>query len=149
RHGIKEAPVFASIVDYDQWTVNDISGAPFFRFDFGNSAGTQLYVSSVTGKVAQVTTAAARFWNWFVAVPHWLYFAQLRRNGPLWTEIVVWTSLAGTVLTLIGLYIGVRQTLAARAQAQARWSPYTGFLLWHHLPALCFGLLTFSFVASG
>jgi hypothetical protein len=60
---------------------------------------TILYVSGRTGRVVHWTTATQRFWNWLGAIPHWLYFADLRSDVALWSEIVIWTSVLGTFLT--------------------------------------------------
>jgi hypothetical protein len=59
---------------------------------------------------------------------------------------VIWLSLAGVFLTIIGLYIGIAHWLAMKGK---RWSPYKGVSLWHHLSGLFFGVLTLTWVASG
>ena len=41
------------------------------------------------------------------AIPHWMYFIHLRSNAALWSKVVIWTSILGTFLTLIGLYVGI------------------------------------------
>lgn len=141
-------PRLQGAIDYDQWTVSGEFNRerPLFRFALDDAAGTQLYVSSTTGEPVQMTTARERFWNWAGAIPHWLYFAQLRRNVALWSQVVIWTSLAGCFLTLLGIYIGLRQFLQ---RPTARWSPYRGILFWHHIPGLIFGLFALTWVASG
>jgi uncharacterized iron-regulated membrane protein len=141
-------PRLQGSIDYDQWTVSGEFNAerPLFRFALDDAAGTQLYVSSTTGRPVQMTTARERFWNWAGAIPHWLYFAQLRRNVALWSQVIIWTSLAGCFLTLLGIYIGLRQFLQ---RPTARWSPHRGILLWHHVPGLIFGLFALTWVASG
>jgi uncharacterized iron-regulated membrane protein len=141
-------PQFEGLIDYDQWTVSgEFNRArPLFRFALGDDAGTRLYVSAVTGKVVQATTAHERFWNGLGAIPHWLYFAQLRRNAALWSQVVIWTSLIGCFLALTGLWIGLRQLLR---QSDRKASPYRGILLWHHVPGLIFGLFALAWVASG
>lgn len=135
-------------IDYDQWTVSgEFNRArPLYEFALDDPRGTQVYVSSVSGKVVQVTTLHQRIGNWFGAVPHWLYFAELRRNARVWTQVVDWLSLAGCFLTVIGLYIGVRQFLR---RPVGHWSGYRGVLFWHHVPGLFFGVLLLSWVASG
>jgi hypothetical protein len=136
------------MVDRDQWTVSgEFDGArPLYRFALSDAKGTQLYVSSVNGRVVQVTTAHERFWNWLGAVPHWLYFTELRRHARLWTQVVIYTSLLGVFLAAIGIYLGVRQLLA---QPGGHYSPYAGFNLWHHLAGLLFGVFALSWVLSG
>ncbi len=146
-----ETPVAARLlgsVDEDQWTLEGVSAdeRPLFHFALGDARRTQLYVSSVTGRVVQLTTRAQRWWNWLGAIPHWLYFADLREHALLWSQVVIYTSLVGCFLTLTGLYIGARQCLRSRAGS---WSPYRGFNLWHHLAGLFFGLFTLTWILSG
>jgi PepSY-associated TM region len=135
-------------IDRDQWTVSGEfrRDRPLYRFDLADPAGTQLYVSSSSGRAVQVTTGPQRFWNWLGAIPHWLYFTRLRADVALWSQVVIWTSLLGCCLAGTGLYLGIRQL--ARAPG-GRWSPYRGFMLWHHLPGMVFGLFVLTWVASG
>ena len=142
------APRLLGLIDHDQWTVSGDfhSSRPLYRFALEDSAGTQVYISSVTGRAVQFTTAHERFWNWLGAVPHWLYFTELRRHAWLWSQVVIYASLLGCFLTVIGIYLGVRQMAV---QPSGRWSPYVGFNLWHHIAGLVFGVFTLTWVASG
>jgi hypothetical protein len=135
-------------VDYDQWTLEGVgrSEPPLYRFTAGDPAGTTAYVSLHTGRLVQTTTARQRFWNWLGAIPHWLYFANLRHNGPLWSRVIVWTSLAGSFLALTGLYLGIQRFIR---RPRGSWSPYRGLLLWHHVPGFIAGVLALTWVASG
>jgi hypothetical protein len=146
--GAGAAPRLLGLIGADQWTVSGDFNAdrPLFQFAIDDEARTELYVSSVTGKAVQITTAHERFWNWFGAVPHWLYFSELRRHAWLWTQVVIYASLLGCFLAGIGIYLGWRQLAA---QPAGRWSPYHGFKLWHHVAGLIFGILTLSWVLSG
>jgi hypothetical protein len=141
-------PRLLGLIDHDQWTVSGdfTSQRPLFRFALDDAAGTELYVSSISGRAVQITTARARFWNWLGAVPHWLYFTELRRHAGLWSQVVIYTSLLGCFLAGIGIYLGVRQMAARPA---GRWSPYVGFNLWHHGAGLIFGLFALTWVLSG
>jgi uncharacterized iron-regulated membrane protein len=141
-------PRLLDVVDYDQWTVSGGFNAdrPLYRFALGDALGTQVYISSVTGRAVQETTARQRFWNWVGAVPHWLYFTELRHRASLWTQVVIGTSLVGCFLVVTGLYIGMRQFLQRPA---GRFSPYEGFNLWHHVAGLVFGVFTLTWILSG
>ncbi len=145
---VSGAPRLMGKVDFDQWTLAGVSPEerPLYRFQLRDGRGGELYVSSSTGRAVQLTTRRERFWNWLGAVPHWLYFADLRRRAWLWSQVVIYTSLLGCFLAATGLYVGVRQLVCRPA---ARWSPYRGLNLWHHLAGLLFGPFVLTWVLSG
>jgi uncharacterized iron-regulated membrane protein len=137
----------AEEIHEDQWTLNRYrQEQPIFRFSFGDPERSVLYVSGTSGRVVLRTTAGQRFWNWLGAIPHWLYFESLRTDGPLWSRTVIWTSILGSFLTIVGLYLGFAQF---RRGKDRRVSPYRGLFYWHHLAGLIFGIVTLAFVASG
>ena len=142
------APHLLGLIDRDQWTVSgDFNSArPLYHFGLGDEAGSELYVSSRSGRAVQLTTAKERFWNWLGAVPHWLYFTELRRHPKIWSQVVIFTSLLGCFLAGVGIYLGIRQFAARPA---GRWSPYAGFNLWHHIAGLTFGVFALTWVLSG
>ncbi|MDX1562360.1 MAG: PepSY domain-containing protein, partial [Gammaproteobacteria bacterium] len=132
----------------DQWTVYGAYDVhrPLFKFSGNDDAGTEWYVSSRTGEVVQWTTASQRFWNWLGAVPHWLYPTLLRQHTLLWSQLVIWLTIFGTFLTVLGVYVGVRQFKARRS---GRYSPYRGAALWHHYAGLVMGVFTLIWLVSG
>jgi uncharacterized iron-regulated membrane protein len=137
----------AEEIDEDQWTLNRYpQEQPIFRFSFGDPQRSVLYVSGASGRVVLRTTARQRFWNWLGAIPHWLYFQSLRTDGRVWSRTVIWTSILGSFLTIVGLYLGIAQF---RRGKDRRVSPYRGPFYWHHLAGLVFGVVTLAFVASG
>jgi len=142
------APRLLEKIDFDQWTLEGVppQERPLYHFDLRDGSGGELYVSSTTGRAVQFTTRRQRFWNWLGAVPHWLYFADLRHRVVLWSQVVIYTSLTGCFLTVTGLYLGVRQLLRRPA---GRWSPYRGYSLWHHIAGLIFGVFLLTWVLSG
>jgi uncharacterized iron-regulated membrane protein len=137
--------VAAEEIQSDQWTLGRLGRErPLYRIVFDDPEHTNIYVSGSNAQVVLWMTATERFWSWLGAIPHWLYFAKLRSNVVLWTEIVIWTSVLGTFLTVLGLYLGITQF-----KARARFSPYRGWLYWHHIVGLVFGVATLTFVVSG
>jgi hypothetical protein len=144
---INQAPHYQALIQRDQWTVSEQFNRdrPLHRIAFDDADGTELYVSS-RGAIVQQTTSRQRMWNWVGAVPHWLYPTILRQHGAAWSQVVIWLSLAGVFLTVIGLYIGIAHWRAMQGRG---WSPYKGLSLWHHLNGLFFGLLTLTWVGSG
>ena len=133
---------------YDQWTVSGQydSQRPLYRLKANDPAGTEIYISSTTGKLVQTTTSSVRRWNWIGSVTHWVYFAQLRRNVQLWANVVISTSLLGCLLTAAGIVLGIQRFVR---RSPGTWSPFRGLLLWHHQPGLFFGLFALTWVASG
>jgi hypothetical protein len=138
----------SALIDFDQWTVSGDFSAdrPLFRVALGDEHGTVLYVSSQTGRAVQLTTANQRFWNWLGAIPHWLYFSELRHHPAPWRVIVISSSLVGTFLALLGLYIGAHQLVR---HPNGGWSTHHGVKLWHHGAGLLFGILALTWVLSG
>src|SRR5262249_49432516 len=141
------AVVSAATIDEDQWTVGRYRrDRPLHRFTFDDPERSTIYISSTTGQIVLRTVATQRFWNWLGAIPHWFYLTALRSDGPLWSQIVIWVSILGTFLTVLGLYIGIAQF---RHSTDGKFSPYRGLFYWHHLSGLVFGIFTLTFVVSG
>jgi hypothetical protein len=148
RFGLSPAISPATAVQWDQWTISEQfdRDRPLYRLSFGDAQGSELYVSGASGRAMQFTTRAVRFWNWLGAVPHWVYFSPLRRHGAYWQRLIIFCSLSGCFLTLTGLYIGVQQYLRRPTN---RASPYRGYMFWHHIPGVIFGVLLLTWVTSG
>jgi hypothetical protein len=137
----------------DQWTL--LEGAmlmPMHKVAAGDGLGTEIYVSERTGEVAVHTTRGSRALAWAGAIPHWLYFAALRRNGAAWRQVVLWASGIGTVVALVGIFVGLlRFSPSSRYRfMQARSSiPYAGWNRWHYITGVFFGLFSLTWVFSG
>lgn len=142
----------ATITDYEQVQLDQFTlgraprDRPFHRFSFDDPEKTTIYVSGTAGQVVMWTTASHRFWNWLGTIPHFLYFQSLRIQQQLWSQIVIWTSLLGTFLTVVGIILGIMQFRRGRG---GKLSPYRGWFYWHHVVGLVFGVLTLTFVFSG
>ncbi len=114
----------------DQWTVGDglIEQLPLFQYSWPD--GQQVYVSPLSGQVAQYTTRASRLGAYLGPVAHWLYFTPLRKNAALWTKIVIWSSGVGTLMALSGLLVGVlvySPSKRFRYEGQPTSIPYSGY----------------------
>lgn len=123
----------------DQWTVSGQFRAlrPLIKYSWPN--GEEVYVSTVTGEVVQYTTRSSRIFAHLGPIPHWLYYTPLRKNGPLWSRIVIWLSAVGTFAALLGMVVGI-------------WMyriPYTGQKRWHTIAGLCFGITACTWAFSG
>jgi hypothetical protein len=137
----------AATIDEDQWIIGRYRrDRPLHRVTFDDPERSTIYVSSTNGQIVLRTTATQRFWNWLGAIPHWFYLSALRSDGPLWSETVIWASLLGSFLTVLGLGLGIAQLSRGK---DGKLSPYRGLFYWHHLCGLAFGVFTLTFVVSG
>ena len=132
----------------DQWTLGQGRTAPLHKFEVDDDRRTELYVSAPLADVTMVTTRRSRSLAWVGTIPHWLYFAALRSNQPLWYQVVVWTSGLGCVLAVLGLILGVTQYQWSRP-GPASGIPYSGWMRWHYVTGVIFGVFTLTWVFSG
>ncbi|MBM4205842.1 MAG: PepSY domain-containing protein [Gammaproteobacteria bacterium] len=137
--------------DIDQWTVSGSLSPfrPLHRVALHDAAGTELYIADRTGEVVRDTTEHERFWNWLGANLHWIYPFQLVRHRALWTDIVVWLSIAGTVLAITGITVGLLRWRVTRRYRNGRRSPYQGWARWHHIAGLVAGVFVLTWIFSG
>jgi PepSY-associated TM region len=123
----------------DQWTLEERAIRPAHKIDVDDAAHTQIYISEATAEVALLTTRGSRALAWFAAIPHWMYFAPLRLNGPVWRQVVLWTSGVAAVLAILGLALGITQYS----------TKYAGLMRWHYVSGVVFGVFTLTWVFSG
>ncbi len=137
--------------DYDQWIVHQAfdHARPLYRVALVDAAHTEIYVSARTGEVVQQTRGAERAWNWVGAVVHWIYVTPIRRSFHLWDRLVWWVSLAGIVVTVLGIVVGVQRTLKKLRSARPALSPFKGWLRWHHILGLGAGAVLLTWIVSG
>ena len=132
-----------SLTQEDQWTVSGEfrSLRPLLKYSWPD--GQEVYVSSVTAQVEQYTTRTTRLAAYFGAIPHWLYFTPLRRNGAVWSQVVIWSSGIATSAAILGLVVGTWISVPARR------IPYSGMKRWHTLLGLVFGAIATTWAFSG
>jgi len=147
RLGLGDATTLIAAIERDQWTISGYDRhQPLYLFAASDPRGTQFYVSSTTGALVQMTTFVERIGNWVGSVVHWLYPIVIRQHVYAWSQSIIWLSILGMFLTIVGLYIGIKQLKRRR---NGRYSPYRGFALWHHYAGLIFGVLTLTWLLSG
>ncbi len=136
---------------YDQWVVHNRFDPwrPFFRVSLDDAAGADLYVSARTGEVMQRTRAAERAWNWGGAVIHWLYFTILRQSFTAWDQTVWWVSLLGVATAGVGTFLGIYRTQKRLGGRRPDWSPFRGWLRWHHGLGLGAAMFVLTWIVSG
>jgi sulfite reductase alpha subunit-like flavoprotein len=135
----------------DQWTVTGYWNAdrPFHVIDINDKAGTQYYVSAATGEVVLDTRRAQRMWNWFGAIPHWIYFETLRWNTPAWSWTIYILASAGIFVAVSGLWIGFSRLRLRLRYANGHATPFSGWMKWHHISGVLGGVFLTLWIVSG
>jgi hypothetical protein len=133
------------VTEPDQWTLEGGSRSllPLTKYSWPN--GDQVYVAESTGEVVQYTTRSSRLFAELGPIPHWLYYTPLRKNGPLWSKVVIWLSGIATVAALMGLIVGLMMYSPSRRVS----IPYKGQKRLHHILGLFFGIVACTWAFSG
>ena len=140
--------VQSELLERDQWTVPQGLNPyrPLQRVQMEGPEGLELYVSPGSAEVIRDTRRAERFWNWLGAVPHWIYFTELRRYPNAWHNVVVWLSIPGVLLAVTGIVLGTWHLFINRT----RWIPYRQWWMrWHHITGLVAAIVTLTWIFSG
>ena len=144
-------PQLLDTVTRDQWSVTARFDPlrPLYLIGLGDADGTELYVSSRSGEIALDTTRQERVWNWLGSIPHWIYPTVLRKDGPLWRDVVLWISGICLVVAVTGFWIGILRLRLTRRYADGAVSPYRGWMAWHHIAGLIGGVFVFPWMFRG
>ena len=142
----------APVTAVDQWTLQSglRSLRPLHKYTWPD--GQQVYVDGTSGRVVQYTTTASRAWAWAGAIPHWLYFTPLRVRTSLWSQVVIWTTAAGSAATLLGVIVTllvVSWRKRYRVGGVPRRLPYRDWGRWHAIGGVVFGVLVVTWAFSG
>ena len=147
------ARYLASLEEPDQWTIENRFGATgaLHHVALGDAEGTEVYVAEASGEIVMKTDRSSRLWGYAGPVMHWFYFTPLRaRQGQLWSDLVIYGSVVGCVLCVLGLVIGIfRFSAQRRYKRGTSMTPYVGWLRWHHYTGLLFGVVTLTWTFSG
>lgn len=147
-----EKVTYLDLLQEDAWTHSKALDAhrPLHRVQIQDGDETLLYVSSLTGEVVRDATKTERAWNWVGAWIHWLYPFRGGALDKYHRDIIVYTSLAATLLSVVGLAVGVmRWRLKGRYSNKSK-SPYrASFMRWHHFLGLGFGVVAVAWIFSG
>jgi hypothetical protein len=133
----------------DQWTLTLGRQLPLYKLRVADPAATEVYVSPALAEVVLTTTRMTRALAWAGTIPHWFYVTPLRVNQPLWYKTVVWASVIGCGLAVLGLVLAVTQFRRTRPFRLGDSIPYRGWMRWHYITGALFGLFTLTWVFSG
>lgn len=144
---VKEVKTMAHLDQWVPWSYYKPL-LPFYKCYMNDPAHTVLYVSKKTGKIVQQTTRTKRWCARFGAIPHWIYFKQLRLSVGTWRIVVIILASLGILIALSGIYAGF---IRKRKRKEKKGiTPYKkGWYKWHHMLGLFFGLFVFTFILSG
>ncbi len=137
------------IEEVDQWTIGLRNELPLEKFSISDEWATEIYVSPGSAQVVLATTRQDRLLAWLGAIPHWLYFVDLRKRGALWSGSVIWLASLGSFLTVLGLVMLFTQMRRVKPFSPSKAIPYRGLMRWHYLSGLIFGVITLTWVFSG
>ncbi len=135
--------------DFDQWIPWSYYKAyfPIYKYRLNDKHKTHVYVSSTKGEIVQETTHRSRVYAWMGAIPHWLYFKNLRLHSKLWSDVIIWLSAIGCIVCISGIISGCIRLKRKKVQFHSPYKKKT--LKWHHIGGLLFGCFVFTFILSG
>ncbi len=139
------------MTELDQWTprTSFMPYLPSYKVYVDDGKGTVCYVSSTTGTLFQKVNRSDKIWAWLGAIPHWVYFKELRIRTQLWRDVVVGISILGVIMCVAGLYMGIVR-VKRKKKNQWAFSPFKKvWFKWHHYTGFIFGLITFTWILSG
>jgi hypothetical protein len=151
HHGYFSLHYDERLSDADQWSFGIRGRMPVHRLKADDAEGTTLYVTQNGGEVVLKTTKSSRLWG-AGAVLHWLYFTPFRRLSNVWAQSIIWLSIAGTLMCIVGIAWGLWRFAPLRGyrlRDHRQWSPYARWMRWHHYAGMIFGIVTTTWIFSG
>lgn len=145
-------PGKVEIVKQDIFTVSRALDAhrPMFHVALNDAEGTELYISPKTGEIIRDSTLIERGWNYIGSILHWLYPLKGDFFDPWRSDIIIYLSLVGTILAILGIWVGLMRWRVKKKFSNGSHSPYPGgWMRWHHLIGLAFGVITLTWIFSG
>ena len=146
--GYNESNITSEIIYSDQWTIfgTPIRRPPYIKYNINNKEGTHLYVSLITGQLAQVTDRRERILAILGPVIHWIYPKIIRDNSTLWSNTIILLTVLSTFLCFFGIYIGIKKIKLVSSKNSNR---YKNINFIHHLSGLLIGIIMLCWIISG
>jgi hypothetical protein len=73
----------------------------------------------------------------------------LRQDGPLWRQVVLWTSGICVPVTMSGIWVGILGLRLRRRYSGGKITPYRGWMAWHHVTGFFAGMFVLTWIFSG
>ncbi len=138
-----------SIHELDQWIPRTkfLKHLPIFKVSFKDTNKTLAYISSVTGEIIATNTISERRWAWVGAIPHWIYFKDIRIHNTLWFQLIVWLSGLGFLMVVTGIFTGI---VRYKKKPKANFKRFKNkWYNLHYYFGLLFGLFICTWIFSG
>ena len=72
-------------------------------------------MAEASGDIVMKTDRSSRLWGYAGPVMHWFYFTPLRvRQGQLWGGLIIYGSVVGCFVCMLGLIVSVYRFSAVR-----------------------------------
>lgn len=146
---LKSTAQVTILKEVDQWIPRPkyIKHLPVYKVKFNNQEHTWVHISSLTGEVLNITTYNDRFWAWLGAIPHWIYFKDIRIHSYFWQQLILWLAGLGLLMTLTGIVTGL---IRYKKKPKAKFKRFKNkWYNLHYYFGLGFGLFICTWVFSG
>ena len=152
------APEYASTMTYDAYLespdeltrIPTLAGyVPLHRIAMNDPAGTEYYVSEKSNDIVQKTDRRGRILAYSGYIIHNLFFFRQRTWWTPFLDFIAWTAM---LMVVTGVVVGIwRVALKPRFRHKGvlSYTPYSGWMKWHHYAGLIFGLFSISWILSG
>ena len=152
------APEYASTMTYDAYLespdeftrIPTLAGfVPLHRIAMNDPAGTEYYISEKSNDIIQKTDRGGRILAVSGYILHNLFFFRQRTWWTPFLDFIAWTAM---LMALTGIVLGIwRVALKPRFRHKGvqSYTPYSGWMKWHHYAGLIFGLFSISWMLSG
>jgi len=123
---------------------------PFFKCYMDDPDHSVLYVSAQSGTVVQHTQRSSRWYARIGAIPHWIYFSQIKQNADVWQITVLILGIISLLVAISGMVVAFFRFKRNSDGKISDLSVYKKWSYkWHHIFGLCIGLLFCIFLLSG
>jgi hypothetical protein len=151
-------PESASTITYDAYLqspdeftrIPTLAGfAPLHRIALNDPADTEYYVSEKSNDIVQKTDRRSRMLAFSGYILHNLFFFRQRAWWTSFLDFLAWTAM---LMVATGAAVGIwRVALKPRFRHKGvvSYTPYSGWMKWHHYAGLLFGLFSISWILSG
>src|SRR5689334_11878410 len=152
------APEYASTMTYDAYLASPdeytriptLAGyVPLHRIAMNDPAGTEYYISEKSNDIVQKTDRRGRILAISGYVLHNLFFFRQRSWWTPMLDFIAWTAM---LMAVSGIVLGIWRVAIKprfRHKGALSYTPYSGWMKWHHYAGLLFGLFSISWVLSG